>query len=453
MKNKGILSDKEFLKNVGKLFSASAIAQAIPFFILPFLTRIYGPEEFGVWVYFLSLSGILSIIITGNYEFAIMLPKTKLDATLVVTSTILLTIGSTLLILFITIIFQNQFNSLLNIEQNDKLIFLIPLMASLFALYRICNIWNNRNNKYGVTAGANISRSAFTTGSQFYSGYYGSSNYFGLIFGSIIGYSVGILMQMKDILIAIKNNISGMKLSSMKALLVKYRKFPQFFLFSELTNYFSSNIPILFLTNLFNSTVAGLYSIPHKFINVPMAMLGTSVSQVYYRKATLLKDDREQLGKVTFDIYKKMILLGIIPMSIIAAYGDIIFNFVLGDKWGISGLYASMLTPWMLLVFATSPISIVFAVLEKQKESLKLNIVLLIIRLAAFLIGGLIFKSAFWAIALFGGTGFIYWLYFSFYVLKISGSDLHKAKWFIVRSFTFIMIPIILSRVVIEWII
>lgn len=453
MKSKSILSDKEFLKNVGKLFSASAIAQAIPFFVLPFLTRIYGPEEFGVWVYFLSLSGILSIIITGNYEFAIMLPRKKIDAVSVVSSTILLTLGSIFIIFLLTFLFQAQFNSLLGIEKNDKLIFLMPLMALLFALYRICNIWNNRNNKYGVTAGANISRSMFTTGSQFYSGHTGNATYFGLILGSVIGYSVGILMQIKDIFISIKNNISEINLSSMKVQLTKYKKFPQFFLFSELTNYFSSNIPVLFLTNMFNSTVAGLYSIPHKFVNVPMSMLGTSVSQVYYRKATLLKEDREQLGKVTFDIYKKMILLGIFPLSVIAAYGDIIFDFILGDKWGVAGSYASMLSPWMLLVFATSPISIVFAVLEKQKESLKLNVVLLIIRLVAFLVGGLIFQSAFWAIALFAGSGFIYWLYFSFYVLKISGSDLQKAKWFIVKSFAFIMVPIILSRVILSWII
>ncbi|MDA3886902.1 MAG: oligosaccharide flippase family protein [Candidatus Delongbacteria bacterium] len=453
MKTKSILSDKEFIKNVGKLFSASAIAQAIPFFILPFLTRIYGPEEFGVWVYFLSLSGILSIFITGSYELAIMLPKKKLDAISVVSATILLSLGSTFLIFLLTVLFQEQFNSLLDIGKNDKLIFLIPLMALLLALYRVCNVWNNRNNNYGVTAGANVSRSLFTTGTQLYSGYSGNANYFGLILGSVIGYSVAIIIQIKDISISIKDNMSEIKLSSMKAQLAKYKKFPKFLLFSELTNNFSSNIPVLFLTNMFNSTVAGLYSIPHKFVNVPMSMLGTSVSQVYYRKANLLKDDREQLGEVTFDIYKKMMLLGIFPLSIIAGYGDIIFDFILGDKWGMAGTYASLLSPLMLLVFATSPISIVFVVLEKQKESLKLNVVLLIIRLSAFMVGGLIFKSSFWAVALFGGSGFIYWLYFSFYVLKISGSDLQKAKWFIVKSFIFIMIPIILSRVIFSWII
>ena len=182
-----------------------------------------------------------------------------------------------------------------------------------------------------------------------------------------------------------------------------------------------------------------------------MTMLGTSVSQVYYRKATLLKRDTVQLGIITYDIYKKMILLGIVPLSIIAAYGDIIFSFILGDKWGTAGLYASILSPWMLLVFATSPISIIFAVKEKQKEGLKLNVVLLVIRLTAFLTGGIILKSAFWAIVLFGGSGFIYWLYFSFYVLKISGSETTTAKYFIVKSFSFIMLPIIFSRVIVSW--
>ncbi|MCK4980067.1 MAG: lipopolysaccharide biosynthesis protein, partial [Candidatus Delongbacteria bacterium] len=337
MKSKSILSDKEFLGNVSKLFSASAVAQAIPFFVLPFLTRMYGPEEFGVWVYFLSISGILSIILTGNYEFAIMLPKQKSEAVSTVLLTILLTLVLSSLIFFATLIFQDQFNYLLGFEKTDKLIFLIPLMSLLFAIYKTCNIWNNRNNKYGVTARANILRSGSTTGSQLYSGYTGNATYSGLVLGSVIGYSVGILMQIRGLYIAIKDNLSEIKFSSLKVQLIKYKKFPKFFLFSELTNYFSSNIPVLFLTNIFNSTAAGLYSIPHKFINVPMSMLGTSVSQVYYRKATLLKEDRDQLGIVTFDIYKKMILLGIFPLSIVAAYGDIIFDFILGDKWGVAG--------------------------------------------------------------------------------------------------------------------
>jgi len=48
---------------------------------------------------------------------------------------------------------------------------------------------------------------------------------------------------------------------------------------------------------------------------------------------------------------------------------DIIFGFILGAEWGVAGSYAGLLAPWMLLVFATSPVSIVFAVLDKQKES------------------------------------------------------------------------------------
>lgn len=451
MKNKGILADKEFLGNVGKLFSASAIAQAIPFFVLPFLTRIYGPEEFGVWVYFLSISGILSIIITGNYEFAIMLPKKRSEATSTIVLTMLLGLISSLILFIVSYLFKDKLNIILGMGETNNLVLLIPLMAFLFVTYRACNIWNNRNNKYGVTAKANIIRSLSTTGTQFYSGYHYSSNYFGLVAGSIVGYSLGIILQVRDIFKAITENISEIRLSTLKYQMIKYRKFPKFFLLSELTNYFSSNIPVLFLTNLFSSTAAGLYSIPHKFINVPMSMLGTSVSQVYYRKAAILKENKEELGRVTFDIYIKMIYLGIVPLSIIAAYGDMIFGLILGAKWSIAGLYASMLAPWMLLVFTTSPISIVFAVLEKQKESLKLNVILLIIRLTAFLVGGLVFKSAFWAIALFGGSGFIYWLYFSFYVLKISGANLAIAKWFVIKRFAYIMLPIILSRTVFLW--
>ncbi len=64
-------------RNILTLMTGSTIAQAIPIAISPILTRLYTPEDFGVLALFTSLVTIFSVISTGRYEFAIMLPKKR----------------------------------------------------------------------------------------------------------------------------------------------------------------------------------------------------------------------------------------------------------------------------------------------------------------------------------------------------------------------------------------
>ena len=69
------------LRNVITLITGTAIAQAIPIAISPVLTRIYSPDDFGVFALYLSITSIIAIVATGRYELAITLPaKNEEDA-------------------------------------------------------------------------------------------------------------------------------------------------------------------------------------------------------------------------------------------------------------------------------------------------------------------------------------------------------------------------------------
>ena len=65
----------EFSRNVLTLMTGTTIAQAIPIAISPILTRIYTPEDFGVFALFIGVVGVISVIATLTYEQAIILPK------------------------------------------------------------------------------------------------------------------------------------------------------------------------------------------------------------------------------------------------------------------------------------------------------------------------------------------------------------------------------------------
>ena len=69
----------EFSRNVLTLMTGTTIAQAIPIAISPILTRIYTPEDFGMFALYMSIASILSVVATGWYELAIMLLKKDED--------------------------------------------------------------------------------------------------------------------------------------------------------------------------------------------------------------------------------------------------------------------------------------------------------------------------------------------------------------------------------------
>ena len=63
----------EFTRNVLTLMTGTTIAQAIPIAINPILTRLYTPEDFGVFALFIAITSIFELFhykISFYYNFA-----------------------------------------------------------------------------------------------------------------------------------------------------------------------------------------------------------------------------------------------------------------------------------------------------------------------------------------------------------------------------------------------
>ena len=65
----------ESSENVLTLMTGTVIAQAIPTAIVPILTRVFTPRDFGLLALYGSIVSILSVVVTGCYELAVRFPK------------------------------------------------------------------------------------------------------------------------------------------------------------------------------------------------------------------------------------------------------------------------------------------------------------------------------------------------------------------------------------------
>src|SRR5690554_3032782 len=80
IKNKASLIKGKFFRNIITLVSGTALAQIAGLFFIPFITRLYGPEAFGVLGYYSSLLSLLTPLAALCYPLALILPKRRSEA-------------------------------------------------------------------------------------------------------------------------------------------------------------------------------------------------------------------------------------------------------------------------------------------------------------------------------------------------------------------------------------
>ena len=134
----------EFTRNVLTLMTGTTIAQAIPIAISPILTRIYTPEDFGIFALYISIASILSLIATGRYELAIMLPTKDKDAVNIVALSLFISFFVSFIALLIVSIFNTQITSLLGNPDISSWLYFIPLTVLFTGIYQSFNYWSNR---------------------------------------------------------------------------------------------------------------------------------------------------------------------------------------------------------------------------------------------------------------------------------------------------------------------
>ena len=138
----------EFNRNVLTLMTGTTIAQAIPIAISPILTRIYTPEDFGMFALYMSIASIIAIVATGRYELAIMLPKKDEDAINIVALSIIISFFVSFISLLIVFIFNTQITNILGNPEISIWLYFIPLTVLLTGIYQSFNYWSNRKKQY-----------------------------------------------------------------------------------------------------------------------------------------------------------------------------------------------------------------------------------------------------------------------------------------------------------------
>ncbi|GHU83515.1 polysaccharide biosynthesis protein [Spirochaetia bacterium] len=401
-----MLLEHDFFKNVSKVAGATLLVQVIGIITMPIISRLYTPQAVGQFSLFNSIVGILSVFGTGMYDSALILPKEKKDGfSLVFVSHGFAFIVMAVLFLLI-VYFGKNFESIANYKTISKYFLLIPLFVFFTSSKNIMIIWNNRNKQFGFNAKINILNAVATK----------STN---ILFG-FIGFATGIMLIIVNFLVLVVESIfriiiftsqergdsfRNLSIVTIKKNIVRYKKFPLIATWGGLLDTGSVLIVPILLSIYFTDSDVGLYGQSLTLVQLPIALIGSSIGQVLSQKLSVAKNTGE-LSDIITSIFPLLLKIGIPIFAIIFFWGEEIFSFFLGDRWAVSGIYAGMLAPWCCLKLCLSPMSAVFSVLERQGLLLFLTMFILISRVISIAIGGY-YNNIYLSVLLFSITGVV----------------------------------------------
>ena len=365
----------EYSKNVLTLMTGSTLSQAIPIAISPILTRIYTPEDFGLYAVYIAIITILGTIVSGRYELAIMLPKKDEDAINIFALGLVITICLTVLTTILVITFNDYIVNLSNNQKMKYWLYIVPVSVFLMGCYNLLIYFNNRLKNFNKISNMFIFKASASAVVQLSLGCI-KTGATGLISGQIFS------QLMADIhlsIIIFRNKILLSKINKPKMIEMakRYRDFPKYSVLAILANKLSYQLTNIIVSAIYSITTLGYYAHVQRVLGLPSSLIGTSIGRVFIHEASKEKQNTGKAIQTFKSTMKKLILIGLPIFAFLFMIVEDLFAFVFGEPWRIAGEYAQIVIPFFFVQFVISSISSTETIMEKQNLDLLFNIAIL----------------------------------------------------------------------------
>ncbi len=391
------IRQSEFWTNVFRLLAGNSSAQLINVLIAPLLTRLYTPQEFGIFALYMAGLTLGATVAAGKYETAILLPEKNHYAWHIVALCFVLSLAFAGVFGLFGLTFSYFFPSWVSASLGIWIAPVIILTSGILTL----NSWLTRLKKYATISRGKIVQATTTGVFAVGLGYFSKGGLInGLIISAIIGQSAAVMY----LLVIVRKQLFAQAIQwrLFKSLARRYSDFPLFALSSEGVAALSRELPNYLINIFFGSATLGYFSLAMRVLNLPKIALSMTLGEVYVQRASEMQQTNSELGRFTDKLMILLLGAAVLCFVPLAWQGEWIFSLAFGEAWSTSGTLSASLAPWFILWFASSPLAYIFYVKRKLPFLLGYQIVLLFVRVWMFLAWGeqLESETFFWYYAL-----------------------------------------------------
>lgn len=381
--------------------TGSGVASLVSILASPLLARLYSPEAFGDLSLYMAITTIAATFLTLRYEPAIMLPDDEDDAVcLTILSMCIAVALSALLTLIVLAVGQEQVFALFNMSHIAKFFPFIAISALSLALFQSISVYVNRRRQYRAISLMKIFGSFSKLLISIGAAYVVAD---GLVWSSTISFFVSTLSMLY-----IMARATGRPPAKLNLLPVarKYADFPKYNILSDTLNVFTANMHIMLFFAYFGNEVAGSISFASKLLLVPLGIISTSFSQVFYQQISKINSRAELFTTYRNSFFATLAVAAALIVAVTLVPERLIV-LLFGEKWTGLSTYLVPMGWWFGVHFCGSSLSTLYTKLRKLNLLFAFNIINAIFTFFAIYGGHRLGQSALGTLTLFAAGRFV----------------------------------------------
>lgn len=349
-------SESRFKKNLRRITAGSVVSQAIVLGATPFLSRLYGPEEFGVLAIFTASYAVLASLFTWKYELSIILPKEEETARQLTILTLLLSVAASFLLSLVLAVGQIGWGFLAH-----EIYVLLPLGVLVGTAYACAQQWSARENDYRRYAKSQIANVLVSVGVSASIALVTNGFVGGLVVGFVVGMIVALgYLAFGAMKLSIRSWMRALRLKSLHSVAYEYRRFPIYVLPSTLLLAIGVNSQPFIFQAIFTIKDVGLFAVANRFLMAPSSLIGGAVAEAFRAEFVARQREGHETSKFFLENLRRLVFIGIPVYSCFFLWAPDLFASLLGESYRDSGVLSRYLCVGVLAQFVAQPFHYVF---------------------------------------------------------------------------------------------
>jgi O-antigen/teichoic acid export membrane protein len=345
--------------------------------MVPVIARLFGPKDYGIFQVGMSVCALLSVAGSLAIESSIAVSKSRKEAVLRTFGTssigllsgILFCVGLYLIRPYLVRLYSTEIANAIILMS----VIIIPLQIASVSLRNFVG-YLGRFGFFAISDTLSVMTNFIVLVCSYLVFW---KDYHSLILAAI----VTLVVQVVVFLYAIGDRrrfFRLIRLGTVAKEMWRVRNFAKFYLPANFLNSASTQLPATLLALVFPANVVGLFAMATRVIDLPAALTGRALGQVFYPTAAKEYLEKKELTRITWDTFIYSCKLALFPVFLLAASSGFVLPVLFGAKWHGIGPYVVLLLPMVVLRAVETPIGIgfIFGILAQQHKVLVGNIVL-----------------------------------------------------------------------------
>jgi O-antigen/teichoic acid export membrane protein len=385
------------------LLAGGALAQAVPLLLGPLLTRLYTPQEYGLYHLFAAVAANVGVVACARYEFALPLEQDGGRAAALR--------ALCLWILLVVTVLSLLAAALWAAVEHARWPLWLPLAVSAAGVVSLATLEATRAQHYRSLAAARVAQYGGAAAGQLVAGVWGAG-VSGLIAAPALAAAAA-----AAVLRLPWRGWWQVPMERLRSMAVAHRQFPLLNTPHAFAGALQDTAAVALIAAWQGPAAAGFWGLALRYLKAPATLVGSAVSQALYPKLALSGDRPTAVSRAaTVRVMATLAAIALPIVLLLVACGPWAFERAFGAQWREAGELARSLAPYIGVHFVAAPLAVVTMAWKAQAWALRLALVgqtLFVVALAFGLSRGGLAAAGWWVSAAMA-------LYFGWYFWKLA---------------------------------